>query len=64
MARFGRFTLRVNKLEQQMIALLSQRLQRSQSDAVRLIIRVAATEVLLKEDVADQAVPTEPVSEG
>ena len=42
MARKSHFTFRINEKEQLMIARLSERLQRSQSDAIRLVIREAA----------------------
>lgn len=42
MARKTHFTFRINEKEQLMIARLSERLQRSQSDAIRLVIREAA----------------------
>lgn len=41
MARMNTFTFRVNKQEQQMIEVLARRLQRTQSDAVRLLVREA-----------------------
>lgn len=42
MARKSHFTFRINEKEQRMIARLSECLQRSQSDAIRLVIREAA----------------------
>lgn len=45
MARIDTFTLRVNSDERRILANLAQRLERSQSDAVRLLIREAAREL-------------------
>ena len=45
MIRTERFTLRVTPTEQTMIGELARRLQRSQSDALRLIIREALREL-------------------
>jgi hypothetical protein len=39
MARIGTFTLRVNSHEREALAVLARRLERSQSDALRLLIR-------------------------
>jgi hypothetical protein len=39
------FTMRVNETERQMIVAIAVRLQRTQSDAVRLLIREAAREL-------------------
>jgi hypothetical protein len=63
MSRIGRFTLRISKSEEQMIRELSARLQRSQSDAVRLLIREAAKELSLSDDGAVQAAPSEQVAQ-
>lgn len=41
MARIDTFTIRVNQDERRMIAALSRRLERSQSDAMRLLLREA-----------------------
>lgn len=41
MARLDTFTFRVTEDERKMIAELSERLQRSQSDSVRLVVRTA-----------------------
>jgi hypothetical protein len=46
MRRSEAFGLRVDGTERQMIIALAKRLQRSQSDAVRLVIREAASAVL------------------
>ncbi len=53
MPRRDTFTFRVNADERQLIAALADRLQRSQSDAVRLLIREAAHELLGKPDATD-----------
>jgi hypothetical protein len=42
MARFERFTFLVNKKERELITALAERLNRSQSDAVRLVVTEAA----------------------
>jgi hypothetical protein len=52
MSRIDLFTLRVNDAERRMIALIAERLQRSQSDAVRLLIREAARELETQSQVA------------
>jgi hypothetical protein len=52
MSRIDLFTLRVNDAERRMIALIAERLQRSQSDAVRLLIREAARELEMQSQVA------------
>jgi predicted transcriptional regulator len=39
MARWDRFTFRVNSQDKQLVALLAERLQRSRSDAIRYVIR-------------------------
>ena len=38
MARWDTFTFRVNKDDKQIIAILAKKLQRSQSDAIRVIL--------------------------
>lgn len=43
------FTFRVNSDERRLIAQLAERLQRNQSDAVRLVIREAAVALLTAE---------------
>lgn len=43
MTRLETFTFRVDKQERQIIDALSKRLQRTRSDAVRWVIREAAT---------------------
>ncbi len=53
MPRQDTFTFRVNADERQLIAALADRLQRSQSDAVRLLIREAAHELLDKPNIPD-----------
>ncbi len=45
MARVDTFTFRVNEDERQMLEQLSVNLQRSQSDAVRLLIREAVKQL-------------------
>lgn len=45
MARFNTFTFRVTQEERRLIEKLATRLQRSQSDAIRLVIREAIKEV-------------------
>ena len=52
MARQDFFTLRVNRDERQMLAAVAERLQRTQSDAVRLLIREAARELVKSEATA------------
>jgi hypothetical protein len=44
MRRDDTFTLRVNENERHMIAALSDKLERSQSDVLRLLVREAARE--------------------
>lgn len=41
MSRWDTFTFRVNKDDRQLIAKLAESLQRSQSDAIRFVIRQA-----------------------
>lgn len=41
MRRFGTFTFRLNDVERQLLATLSARLHRSQSDTMRWLIREA-----------------------
>jgi hypothetical protein len=41
MARLDSFRMKVDESERRMIAILAERLQRSQSDAVRLVVREA-----------------------
>jgi uncharacterized protein (DUF1778 family) len=53
MPRRDTFTFRVNVDERQLIAALADRLQRSQSDAVRWLIREAAHELLDKPNIPD-----------
>ena len=62
MARWKLFTIRVNDEERQLIAILAERLQRTQSDAIRLIIREAAKE-LIKND-PQQLSPRDPGGDG
>ncbi len=45
MSRIGTFTFRINADERRILAALADRLQRSQSDAIRLLIRTAAEEL-------------------
>ena len=45
MARYNRFTFLVNKDERRLIATLAERLQRSQSDAVRFVVLEKAREL-------------------
>ena len=61
MLRSEFFGLRINQGEREMIARLAQRLQRTQSDAVRLLVREAAS-VLLQDDEARSGGPAD--SEG
>ena len=56
MSRLDTFVFRVNDDERRMIAVLADRLQRSQGDAVRFVIRQAA-QVLVSE-----AAPSTPVT--
>lgn len=51
--RLDTFAMRVNSEERQMLVALAQRLQRSQSDAVRLLIREATRELerLSRDDI-------------
>jgi|GEM_PF-2587628 3-methyladenine DNA glycosylase AlkC len=46
MSRIGTFTFRVNAEERRLLTALADYLQRSQSDALRWLIRQAAREVL------------------
>jgi hypothetical protein len=50
MARYDTFAFRVTREERQLIAALAERLQRSQSDAVRLLVRGAAKELGVEPD--------------
>lgn len=50
MARYERFTFLVNKDERKMIEELASRLQRSQSDAVRVVLRSAHAEIKSQEE--------------
>lgn len=45
MARHESFTFRINKQEREMLEKLAKRLQRSQSDAVRLLVREAVQQL-------------------
>lgn len=45
MARYDTFTFRINKQERQMLERVAKRLERSQSDALRLLVRGAAAEL-------------------
>jgi len=45
MSRIDTFTFRVNPNERRLLAALAERLQRSQSDAVRWLVREAACEL-------------------
>lgn len=47
MPRYERFTFLVNREERRVLEALAQRLERSQSDAVRLLIREAAREMAI-----------------
>ena len=53
MSRYFVFTFRVNQEEREMISAMAKQLQRTQSDAIRLIIREAADSLLNRLDVAD-----------
>ena len=53
MTRGAIFGFRVNQDERRMIEALAARLQRTQSDAVRLIVREAAQELLCPSAIAD-----------
>lgn len=55
MARQKTFTFRVSRDERRMLESLAQRLERSKSDAVRLLIREAARE-LVKQQRGKQGV--------
>jgi hypothetical protein len=46
MSRVNAFTFRINAEERRLLAALANRLQRSQSDTVRLLIREAAKELV------------------
>jgi len=45
MQREERFTFRTNKQERQLIALVAKRLERSESDAMRVLVRNVAQEL-------------------
>jgi hypothetical protein len=47
MARFRRFTFLVTPDERYLISVLAERLQRSQSDAVRFVVIEAVREIVL-----------------
>ena len=49
MSRIDTFTFRVDRYERQLIATLANRLQRSQSDAVRFVVINAAKELEVQE---------------
>lgn len=51
MARFKRFTFLCNAEERRILAALAKQLQRSQSDAVRWLIRGAASELHTEQPV-------------
>ena len=53
MARKTTFTFRVDDEEKKMIAILAERLQRSQSDVVRLVIREAVKGLLVDPTQSD-----------
>lgn len=57
MKRVNTFTFRVNDQERRLIELLSNRLKRNQSDAVRFVIREAAAALATANPVAE----TEPL---
>ena len=62
MARRDFFTLRVNQVERHMLENLDDRLQRTQSDTVRLLIREAARELAVSDPQPQTAVsPQVPV---
>lgn len=50
MRRIEQFAFRVNHDEREAIAALAERLQRSQSDAVRFVVLAAARELATRED--------------
>ncbi len=54
-ARLERFTFLCNEDERQIVSALAERLQRSQSDAMRLLIREAAQEMESKNQLAHDA---------
>ena len=60
MPRYERFTFLVNRDERRVLEALAQRMQRSQSDAVRLLIREAARE-LVRDDGNVSIVQGQPV---
>lgn len=45
MSRYSCFTLRVNTAERELITAVAQRLERSESDTVRLLVREKAREL-------------------
>lgn len=60
MARIDTFTLRVNADERRILNALAQRLERTQSDAVRLLIREAARELATDEAKQKQQSQVQP----
>jgi hypothetical protein len=62
MSRIDTFTFRVNTNERRMLKALAERLQRSQSDAVRLLIREAARELVVNSNHDTQAQPAQVVN--
>jgi len=56
MRRNDNFGFRVNEIERAMIAGLAKRLQRSESDVVRLLIREAARELVEQNHAASNVV--------
>ena len=55
MRRIDTFTFRVNATERQLLTALAERLQRSQSDAVRLLIREAVRDLTAESSKAQPA---------
>lgn len=53
MARFDVLAIRIDETERRLLAELAQRLERSQSDTVRVLIRAAAREARSQDTAPD-----------
>lgn len=58
MKRETYFAFRINHDERRLLTALAERLQRSQSDTVRLIIREAARELITDADQVEHGAPS------
>jgi hypothetical protein len=55
MSRFDNFTLRVSTTERELIAAVARRLERNESDTVRLLVREKARELGVIAQTTDRA---------